>query len=71
MPIIVLGKGFEKSIVGKDVRRRKIVIEDENRMADVAMGRGNADELDGNKIGVDGGDGGGEELSLDLVKLRH
>ena len=71
VPSVVLSEGFEKSIVGKDVGRSKIVIEDENRVAQVAMGGRNADELDCYDIGVDGGDGGGEELGLDFEKLTH
>lgn len=71
VPSVVLRKGFEKSIVGKDIWKREKVIEDKNRMAEVAMGGRNADELDSNDIRIDGGNWGSNDLSLDFEKLTH
>lgn len=47
------------------------MIEDKNRMAEVAMGGRNADELDGNEIGIDGRNWGSNDLGLDFEKLTH
>lgn len=67
MPVIVLSKCFENRIVGKYVRVREVMVEDERTVAHVSVGGANADELYGNKIGIDGRDWIGDDLGFDLV----
>lgn len=70
-PVIILSKGFEESIVHKNVRTRKVMGEYEFAMAHVSVGGAHADELDGNAVRLDGGDWVGDDLGLDLIQVAH
>lgn len=70
-PVIVLSEGFEEGIADENVGARKVVSEYELAMAHASAGGAHADKLDGNAVGLEGGDWVGDDLGLDLVQVAH
>lgn len=70
-PVVVMSEGFEDGVEGEDVGAVEEVGEDPRAVAHVSVGGADADELDGDEVGVERGNGVGGELSLDLVEVAH
>lgn len=70
-PVVVLSEGFEDGVEGEDVGAVEEVGEDPRAVAHVSVGGADADELEGDEVGVEGGNGVGGELGLDLVEVAH